>query len=157
MKTILLSVFILSGCGAVIDDLRHKPTKDFDWVSDATLTPYLQRFADYYKVKTSHIATEYADLNIDDKHTVGLCWSYDDGARKIQIDAEYWNVTTDNGKEQLIWHELGHCALNLEHDETLIYRDDYGSIPKSIMYPSVFGDSYFYEDLKDYYFKELKP
>lgn len=155
MKTILLSVFIISGCGNVIADFQQKPKKDFDLVSEATLTPYLKRFGDYYKVKTSHIATEFTVLNNTDQHTVGLCWAYDDGARKIQIDTDYWNNITDNGKEQLIWHELGHCALNLGHDENLITRNNFVNIPESIMYPSTFGDTNFYADEKDYYFKEL--
>lgn len=56
-------------------------------------------------------------------------------------------------REMIIYHELGHCVLNREHDGRHIIRNGQ-SIPKSIMYPHIFdrGDyilnhSYYLDEL----------
>jgi hypothetical protein len=145
---------MLLGCGVFEEnDFKQKPNKDFDWVSSPELNNYLIKFSKYYKVQTSHIATEFTILKDD---VVGYCWWFDDGSRKIEIDSNFWIKASDDEKEDLVWHELGHCALNLKHDSNLIDIGNYNQIPKSIMNPYVFGQMPYYSDYKIYYFDELK-
>jgi hypothetical protein len=55
--------------------------------------------------------------------------------RKVTINERWWRTTThESEKRQLIYHELGHCILNLEHD--LRYNKLYNQ-PESIMYPQM--------------------
>lgn len=163
-KTIITMLFLCS-CGKTTKALDHitKPEKPFEWVSDSELNTYLISFKNTFKVETNYVATEFATLEAP---TVGLCWSYDDGSRKIQIDSNYWKSVNSQGKEQLMWHEAGHCVFNRGHnDETMQIKvklngeEDYtyGEVPKSIMNSYVFGEEWYYNTLKNHYIKELKP
>ncbi len=71
--------------------------------------------------------------------------------REILLDEEYWQSAGTLDREQLVFHELGHCALDREHNETWA-RDDW---PTSIMYPSNEIDQHKYAAWYDYYIKEL--
>ena len=97
------------------------------------------------------------DLDIDYNKLaypiIGTCYVYTDGYRNIDIDPDAWNEAEDLKKEELIFHELGHCVLNRDHDNTMLeYNGD--ELPKSIMYPYVF--EYEYGEYQDYYWAELK-
>jgi hypothetical protein len=47
---------------------------------------------------------------------IGLCTSSAVSAT-ISIDPEYWEMANENFKKQLMYHELGHCFLDLDHVE----------------------------------------
>jgi len=78
-----------------------------------------------------------------------------DGYRDIDVNEKAWKEAGVLGREQIIFHELGHCVLNRGHDDTLTTVGSYKSAKKSIMNASVFGDSFVYRDNKDYYYTEL--
>jgi hypothetical protein len=91
---------------------------------------------------------------------VGRCYYafYLDGPQKdqrvnlnIEIDPIFWEEASQTEKEVLVFHELGHCVLNREHNESLISEQN---IPKSIMYPYIFETEY--EMYRNYYINELK-
>lgn len=84
---------------------------------------------------------------------VGSCYVYTTGYKEIIIDPDFWFNTIQSEKEELLFHELGHCVLNKEHDETIL-KAAYFYIPKSIMYPYVFGSQY--TKFEQYYLDELK-
>src|ERR1700734_3785043 len=48
---------------------------------------------------------------------VGLCLPEE---RHVYVDLHYWLRTDETHREQLIWHELGHCVLGREHDATMV-------------------------------------
>jgi hypothetical protein len=76
-----------------------------------------------------------ASLNKDHPNAIGLCsQGY---TRKIYLLKTFWESTDSFYKKQLIFHELGHCALTRDHDNTVL---DYNKSlryfnPASIMYP----------------------
>jgi len=73
--------------------------------------------------------------------------------RLIQINASRWNGFSEKKKETIIFHELGHCALNRGH----LYYDDKSTdwkCPPSIMNWSGISDKC-YVDNYDYYINEL--
>ena len=87
---------------------------------------------------------------------VGVCISYIDGRKEIEIDSAFWNEAEDLIKEELIFHELGHCILNRGHDNTMVEAVGYPyKIPNSIMNRYVFGHSRFYRQFHDHYIEEL--
>lgn len=53
--------------------------------------------------------------------------------------------------QQLIFHELGHCVLNLDHNDDIMNNN----CPKSIMHSRFFGDTECYWNNIEYYLKEL--
>lgn len=94
---------------------------------------------------------------IEEEYVIALCYNYNNTSKNyIEVDPEEYNKLSDSEKEETIYHELGHCLLNREHDETILKASSYGiprSIPKTIMYPYVFGK--FYLQYKNYYVNEL--
>jgi hypothetical protein len=67
---------------------------------------------------------------------VGVC-HYDSESRSVEVDPSYWDGISEFQREALIFHELGHCVLNLEHDSTLL-KDE---CPASNMSPEMLSDS----------------
>jgi hypothetical protein len=141
MKRLLLATLLLTGCG--IKDPR----------TIRGIAPEIQPYVDLYlEVKGSpmnyDIPIQFDDFSSSTQ--IGLCRSWTHGYRQITIDKEYWDNTyvTEEMKISLIFHELGHCDLNRQHDETL--RSD--GWPTSLMYPYNFG--YMLQD-EQYYFDEL--
>lgn len=135
MKYVCLFFVFLLGCGKeTYQNIKFKP--------------YVDRFSAYYSV-TVDVNMIFSPLS---NNITGVCL-YDN--KEIQIDPRFWENENEGGKEQLIFHELGHCVLRLPHDASLM--DDHGMlIPASIMYPHNFGHYNFYQNHRDYYFQELK-
>lgn len=49
---------------------------------------------------------------------------------EITLNAAYWDRMNENTKEEVIWHELGHCVLDREHRDD----EDEGGRPLSFMH-----------------------
>lgn len=47
----------------------------------------------------------------------GTCYKSSRGSY-IAIDQEYWDKVGHRRRTQLIWHELGHCQLDMEHNNS---------------------------------------
>lgn len=73
---------------------------------------------------------------------VGVCIKYSSGAREILIKQSVWDNFSEELKEILIFHELGHCHIDREHKE-----DSYEGIDLSIMHPVLINQ----EDYIQYY------
>jgi hypothetical protein len=86
----------------------------------------------------------------------GVCYSYESNPdwNYIEIDKDYYDMYSNTEKEELIFHELGHCIFNRDHTtERMMYKSY--SVPISIMYPYMFGGSWFYEQNLTHYYDEL--
>lgn len=82
---------------------------------------------------------------------IGLCYSGTNAASpKIVLAKWYWNMASKMEKEVLLFHELGHCVLHLEHNN----ETNIEGMPESIMHYSVFDASY-YEANRESYLKQL--
>lgn len=55
--------------------------------------------------------------NIEAESVAGQCNYYSHSPNHIIIDAEFWSKASDNFKEMIIFHELGHCVLDRDHRE----------------------------------------
>ncbi len=55
--------------------------------------------------------------NIETRGALGQCKSYSDGSQQIIVDEQYWNRISDYEREYLVFHELGHCVLEREHND----------------------------------------
>lgn len=75
-------------------------------------------------------------MNIEDSSfIVGLCNRLITPAN-IVFDDKWWNDATFFQREQLVFHELGHCVLNRGHKDSKVITT-LGEIPSSIMYDHV--------------------
>lgn len=95
---------------------------------DSKLQPYVSTFLSYcdtYKVDCSRVAEfsiKFSNFRVakvyyklfSEGSLIGLCKPT---SNEIEINEEYFNLSSAAEKEQLIIHELGHCILDLEHTE----------------------------------------
>lgn len=138
MKRLLFMLLILTGCGP---EFKKDPV-----VVDEELAEYAHRFEQDIGVGSGGISMAFGVL---EGNTVGLC-SIGPSGRKITIDSEYWSLISESQKEELMYHELGHCAMELDHDEGLLPNN----CPVSIMYPYTFD--YCYARYTSHYKEELR-
>lgn len=83
--------------------------------------------------------------------TVGQCYKRGNGETWIILDKKFVEHATFNSLEETIYHELGHCVLNLPHN-----NDMNGGCPVSIMYFQGFGNTSCYTNMKQNYFQQLE-
>lgn len=150
-----LFLLFLIGCSqSNLEDLDQtiNPTPKPRWYREPAFDPLLQAFEELTGFSTKNISTRFNKL---DGMIVGLCLSDSSGFREIQIDPDFWKNVGEGSRENLILHEAGHCVLNLEHNSEFIQIND-DVIPKSIMFPAVFGDIEQYQKYHEYYLWELQ-
>ena len=141
MNYFLVVLLFLTACGV------PKPkTTDSDFIQ------YVERFEQETSVNV-FVPIIYGGVKND---YAAVCEIYSDGYRLIRVNAYHWDRMQEFGKEELVYHELGHCVLNRDHvnDFTVVRPQGY-SIPNSIMYPYTFGDSFFYYVYREHYVREL--
>lgn len=68
----------------------------------------------------------------------------------VTLSRDAWERSTDAEREELVFHELGHCLLGLAH-ETGITPD---GIPRSVMSPTEIS-GHIYKQYRDYYLQGL--
>lgn len=100
--------------------------------------PKLDRSLRVYKV-------DKFNQELQDDSVIGLCVK-NSGRVNIYIDKTAWNTSDSLQREMLLFHELGHCALDLDHDRSL----DSSGVPNDIMYPVSFDSLYYYKYRKFY-------
>jgi hypothetical protein len=84
--------------------------------------------------------------NDADAGVVGLCTQGPYTNPTIQIGQNYWDTVDNDGRQDLVFHELGHCVLNRVHRPDL----DNG-VQLSIMNPYVMDDPLYSDNLLQYY------
>ena len=116
---------------------------------DPLLEPHVDSFERRYSVHFPGNVV-LSDLN---SPVLGLCSMSVGGAwRLIQIDKQFAIKSKPNELEETVYHELGHCAMMLQHDET---KDEYGC-PVSIMYPYAFGTWWCWPKYQEKYYLQLE-
>lgn len=103
----VLAVFLLS---FPIDEPRKKDTAAVQTEAEV----YVGKFKSLTRgivrpKKIDRFTIEFTDL---DGFYIGYCYSK---SHKIQVDRSFWDRATPYAKEELIFHELGHCACRLRH------------------------------------------
>ena len=123
------------------------------------VAPIINKFlSDVIKYGRDDIDKTVEDIDVvkiakfEEPTRIATCTWYDTvGLRRITISLEYWNIFTDQDKESLIYHELGHCFLGQMH------RGQYDPILKrntSLMYYHFTSGAKYYQ-FRDYYLTEL--
>lgn len=87
----------------------------------------------------------------------GLCKYYGKNDRRniIYINRAWWDQADFYSRQQLMFHEMGHCVLGLKHKEGLTALGQYVNAPASIMYAMPFGEYGVYRENLQYYWNEL--
>lgn len=89
-------------------------------VVETPLQAYFDRFIDEaaYRGLDVTYATSQVDAHIGEitePNVIGQCsWSQNQ-AHSITLDQQYWRSANDLQREFVVFHELGHCVLGLQH------------------------------------------
>ena len=127
---ILLLVFFFSAC--------EEGQENFT-VVDNYIEEDLQEYFESFKQEAAkyNIEIDYEDLRIDgyirnirERGVAGQCQTFEGGLNAVVISSAYWNTIEGLQREFLVYHELGHCALDREH----LDESDENGLCKSIMY-----------------------
>lgn len=161
IRYFLILFFILnSSCS------KQEEAPFFELSLEPTFVLYVSRFIEYSNKFNIGINTNNLIIRIDYSMTgptvsgqqwiLALC-SKSGGYSEILVNPFFWNNKNypDSDREELIFHELGHCVLNRIHDSrTVKSLDSPTQIPISIMNPYHLG-RILYESNYNYYMKEL--
>ena len=90
---------------------------------DSRLWPYFERFESEglergHDISLTSIGIEGVIQSIDEEHIAGTCQFNRFQPRLITIDSEFWQRSSELFREFIVFHELGHCALLRDHDES---------------------------------------
>lgn len=136
----ILALLVLSGC-AKLEDPR-------------TIKGIAPEFSNYVNLYISLKGSSIKDIPIQladlEYPMVGKCTRWASGYRQIEISRSYWldEHTTESERINVLFHELGHCDLNRDHDSS--FRKD--GYPTSLMFPYNIG---FLDNMASYYYNEL--
>lgn len=139
MKKLLFCLLFLTGCN-----------NGFKATPPASIDPQIRPYYEQYRTdKKAYLGTDQVrkiDIYFTDlSRTIfdALCWKTKEGHRFIQVDYNRWQKSTDYDKITTIYHELGHCDLDLLHSNT-----------PTIMNPNGLLGNVFATD-RNYYLTEL--
>jgi hypothetical protein len=93
---------------------------------------FLQDISAFERIYHMNIKSSVVFGKVDSRF-VAVCNKYSDGSKKVIVDKIWWQGFSREQQQSLVFHELGHCELNLGHTEAFA-----GDCPVSLMYPSVF-------------------
>lgn len=124
------------------------------------ILPYVKEFEAFYGKKVENTSINFTDFL--GSSVVGICLSHSKNSdwynsKVIKLDRRYWNESSKSSKEILIFHELGHCELNRDHDDDFI-KIKSGSkevfMSKTIMNSYIIDEDK-YKENRSYYLIEL--
>ncbi len=147
MCYLILTIAILCSCG------KDEPT--YDVAID--FQPYVDRFVD--QAAQRGIEIDFADTGLSivfrkaaQTESSGVCR----GNHEIEIEKLFWDDLTDEEREGLIFHELGHCELDRRHRNDLLSNGEWASRMRGSPIPDELSAVINYtEERRAYYIEEL--
>ena len=153
----LIPSILLASCGAI----QHKSVYEVD----PELEPYIHLFEE--RAFEQHLTITISDIKVyfvddlgqdESSVTLAVCMQYttDDGMNidtpEIQVDRNEFKRITGPQHEALMFHELGHCVLHRDHDDTRVPAEN--NRYESIMSTYIVS-SYMYTHYYEAYMHEL--
>jgi len=115
--------------------------------------PYVRSFqaqaaAHGQNVQVTDLVIKFGPM--ENKFERGICEINGDETPTILINEEAWNQMSEDEREPLLYHELGHCVLKRKH------RADQMSagVPASLMNPYTIA-GWTYDQYRTYYLNDL--
>jgi hypothetical protein len=122
-------------CGKQLNDfLNMGKTPHKKSITDVRFEDHIIRFENEFDLQVN-IPIIFNKL---ESTKAGVCIKWSDGYREIQISPERWDEYSNLEQEQLLFHELGHCVFDLEHDDSMYMVAGY-ICPTSVMRSYMFS------------------
>ena len=87
---------------------------------NTSIQPYYNEFVELVKNECPNLETPrqlIIDFGTLKDEEIGLCY-YFTFKREIKIDSFFWETASEFSRRQLVFHELTHCLLNVDHVES---------------------------------------
>lgn len=148
IRFILFTTIFLSACGTQQDSTRPN--------IDIALVPYVE----FYERQTGdsvinitiefkHIESFVESINRPDLKTkTGICFY--SKPRHIVLDYLDWFSYSEEQKHLVLWHELGHCLHDLDHDNFERFDGCGQSLMADTMETPYCADRHFLRYLREY-------
>jgi len=121
VRILSLSLFLfLAACGKFD---THKPA-----FIDKAILPYVMMYVNDKKAFQGTSAIRKIDIYFKSLYQEGydgVCY-YRGPWRYIEIDPTFWSHASNAEKRVLVYHEMGHCDLNLDHDPGYSIMNPFG-------------------------------
>ena len=111
--------------------------------AESPFDKYIARFEKDFDTKVTTLIRFDAPAERRDEYA-GWC-EMEMSPKEIVINQEYWDKAGPLMREEIIYHELGHCELLLEHNDA-----PYSEMNSRLMPPK------YYKKYRDYYINEMK-
>lgn len=103
---------------------------------EEALQPYFERFDQEARIRGLDFSLEMEELEasiirVDEEGVLGQCHYSEQAPNIVEIDNQFWARATDLEKEYVVFHELGHCVLGRNHDDTRLADGSCASIMQS--------------------------
>ena len=138
---LILWAALLGGLGACTEDeeimAEAVPEEPVGYPGvDESLWPYFERFEKEGRRRGVTIDLRSARISgqlqeIDQDRVLGQCNYQRNNHNRVTVDESFWNNTSDQGREFVVFHELGHCFLLRDHLETTSLNGACTSIMRS--------------------------
>lgn len=131
MERVLARALLISVLLILLSACKAKKPREVVYIAPE-LQPFVTQFkqdAEKYDrpLSITNLTAQLSD-RIEDP-AVGEC-ARDAGTPIVRISRTFWSSASDAAKTLILYHELGHCVLGRDHEDTLILND---SIPRSLM------------------------
>lgn len=149
MEKLILLLFLVS-CGDIKDMIYKKTPAPAPKSSNAELLTYVEKFERLYGINVT-VPVNFKDI---EHGRAGVCYLWSSGYAEIEIDPDFWQTFTEEQREQLVFHELGHCVFKRQHDNTTT-----DNCPTSVMRSYMFNTLEIYQcylPRYEYYIDELQ-
>lgn len=146
---VIFIIFILlnTACDVVPTVDNNRDSREGYSINPDTL-PYIAEFENTYNTYVYNIPVTIRPITTG---PIGLCITIANGLKEIILDDSFWyNDASEIQRKTLMFHELGHCIFNLQHNH--FYLND--GCPGSIMHEYM-PHTYCLERHWDYYLNEL--
>lgn len=143
MRYILLLLF-LTGCGGSSgggggNNTPDRPYQPLVYSVPIEVDQYVRSFKLEAEARgivlPTNLIVRFVDSIESDPHSPLVTWGYcqmGENAPEITLTMPIWNSSSDIAKELLLFHELGHCWLGLDHTGSIF----------SIMNPSIMNTGF---------------
>jgi hypothetical protein len=106
---------------------------------DDTFLPYVQNFETVSSEEGREVRITDLILSFGPTNNItetGVCEIATNETPRVTINQGIWNGLNNNDRQEVIFHELGHCVLRRRHQEGEIRNfNNTAWVPASIMYP----------------------
>lgn len=140
---------LASGCGSAP---AHTPSVQVDPELSSYVARFEQAAADNgHAMQVTDLSMSFGQVDAaGESGGRGVCVAVTGQTPSVTISPDAWAASTDAEREELVFHELGHCLLSRTHVAGINAQ----GIPESIMDPSEITGA-IYSQNRDYYLATL--